>query len=522
MQPESLPTEILTSKESSAPVNEIDDRHFRTDHLKADIARRTARGGLATIVSQGLKFFFSTAATIILARLLTPQDYGLIGMMAVIVNFVSMFKDLGLATATIQKEEIGDQQISTLFWFNVALSFGVFVFTVAIAPLVSWFYGDARLTWITAVYAIGFVFGGLAVQHEALLRRQMRFLSLAIVEVVSLLVGITVAIALAWRGVHYWALIFSQLSQGLSYTIGVWIVCRWRPGLPVRGSGVRSMLVFGRNLTGFGVVNYFARNLDNLLIGKFWGSQQLGLYAKAYQLLLLPIEQINTPIAAVAIPALSRLNDDPERYRAAYLRILEKIAIVTMPGTALMIVTADWIVQIVLGPQWMEASRIFALLGIAGLIQPIANTTGWLFMTQSRTHHMFQWGIIGSTMIIISIVAGLPWGAVGVATSYALTFDLVVVPTLFWFVGRTGPVRARDFYLTIIPFAASAVCSMLVLFLFRNLVPVRNPLVGVSASFIITGAVSLLVLVVLPRGRKALRDLRQIASLMLHKKQVSF
>jgi PST family polysaccharide transporter len=374
------------------------------------------------------------------------------------------------------------------------------------------------LTWITAVYSVGFLFGGLAVQHEALLRRQMRFFSLAIVEVVSLLVGISVAIVLAWRRAHYWALIFSQLSQGLTYTIGVWIVCGWRPSAPVRNSGVRSMLVFGRNLTGFGVVNYFARNLDNLLIGKFWGSQQLGLYAKAYQLLLLPIEQINTPIAAVAIPALSRLTDDPERYRQAYLRILEKIAIITMPGTALMIVTADWIVQIVLGQQWMQAARIFALLGIAGLVQPIANTTGWLFMTQSRTHHMLQWGLIGSSIIIVSIVAGLPWGAVGVATSYAVTFDLVVVPALFWFVGRAGPVRARDFYQTVIPFAAAAVCSMLALVLFRNLVTVTNPLVGVGLGLVITGCVSLLVLVVLPRGRNALRDLKQITRLLLIKR----
>ena len=513
---------MTTTKESIPPVNEIENRHFTTDHLKADIAGRTARGGLATIVSQGVKFIISTAATVVLARLLTPQDYGLIGMMAVIVNFVAMFKDLGLATATIQKEQIDDKQISTLFWFNLVLSFGVFLFTAAIAPAVSWFYGEARLTSITIVYGIGFVFGGLAVQHEALLRRQMRFLPLAIVEVTSLAVGIVVAVALALRGARYWALIFSQLSQALSYTIGVWIGCRWRPGLPVRYSGVRSMLVFGRNLTGFSVINYFSRNLDNLLIGKVWGTQQLGLYAKAYQLLLLPIDQINTPIAAVAIPALSRLNDNPERYRQAYLRILEKIAIITMPGTALMIATSDWIVQIVLGQKWQPAARIFALLGIAGLIQPIANTTGWLFMTQSRTHHMVQWGFIGATIIIISIVAGLPWGAVGVATSYAITFDVLVVPALFWFVGRAGPVRARDFYLTIIPFAAAAGSSMLVLFLFRRSVNVANPLIGVSLGLLITGFVSLLVLVVLPRGRNALRDLGQTASLILHKKQVSF
>jgi PST family polysaccharide transporter len=367
------------------------------------------------------------------------------------------------------------------------------------------------------VYGVGFLFGGLAVQHEALLRRQMRFLSLAIVEVASLLIGITVAVVLAWRGFHYWALIFSQLTQGLSYTIGVWIVCRWRPGLPARGSGVRSMLVFGRNLTGFSVVNYFARNLDNLLIGKFWGSQQLGLYAKAYQLLLLPIEQINTPIAAVAVPALSRLNDEPERYRQAYLRILEKVAILTMPGVALMIMTSDWITLIVLGPQWVNAARIFALLGIAGLVQPIANTTGWLFVTQSRTHHMFQWGLIGSTIIILSIVAGLPWGAVGVAASYSITFVVVVLPALLWFVGRTGPVRTRDFYHTMFPYVAATACSLLATFLFRKWVTVTVPLVGVAACLIIVASMTFLVLVVLPDGRNALRDLTRIAWLTMNK-----
>jgi PST family polysaccharide transporter len=233
--------------------------------------------------------------------------------------------------------------------------------------------------------------------------------------------------------------------------------------------------------------------------------------------LLLPIEQINTPIAAVAVPALSRLNDEPERYRQAYLRILEKVAILTMPGVALMIMTSDWITLIVLGPQWVNAARIFALLGIAGLVQPIANTTGWLFVTQSRTHHMFQWGLIGSTIIILSIVAGLPWGAVGVAASYSITFVVVVLPALLWFVGRTGPVRTRDFYHTMFPYVAATACSLLATFLFRKWVTVTVPLVGVAACLIIVASMTFLVLVVLPDGRNALRDLTRIAWLTMNK-----
>jgi O-antigen/teichoic acid export membrane protein len=498
-------TEQATESRKPAPATE---RHLRTDHLMDDLGGRTTRGGATTVISQGLKFVAGMATTIVLARLLTPQDYGLVGMVAVVTGFVSMFKDMGLSTATIQRAEVSSEQVSTLFWVNVALSLLIMVVTVALAPVVAWFYHEPRLTWITVVFALSLIFGGLTAQHEALLRRQMRFMALAAVELCSLAVSIAVAVILALRGAGYWALVLSQVALGFSYAVGVWSVCGWRPGLPRRDTGVRQMLAFGRNLTGFSIVNYFARNLDNMLIGRFWGSAQLGLYARAYQLLLLPIEQINTPIAAVTVPALSRLVDSPERYRQAYLRILEKISILTMPAMALMIATSDWIVALLLGPRWMGVSRMFALLGIAGLIQPATNTVGWLFITQGRTRQMFQWGLIGSGIIVVSILAGLPWGAVGVAASYSLVFLFVVTPLLFWFAGRSGPVRTIDFYRTIAPTAYASVGVMAALLSLRRWVEFARPLSGLAVSFAITIAVTLLLLLVLPRGRRALFDLK--------------
>lgn len=492
-------------------------RHFRTDHLNADLGARTTRGGAVVVGSQALKFALTVGSTMVLARLLAPEDYGLVGMVAVVTGFVSMFKDLGLSAATVQREEVTDAQISTLFWANVLLSVGVAAVTAGIAPLVARFYGEPRLTDVTLAYAAGFLAGGLAVQHEALLRRQMRFVALTVIEMAALASSLGVTIALAWRGWGYWALVAGHLALSVVHAAGVWAACGWRPGGPERGSGVRSMLRFGGNLTGFGVVNYFARNLDNMLIGRYWGSQQLGLYAKAYQLLMLPIDQINVPITTVAVPALSRLNDQPERYRRAYLRILEKIALVTMPGIAFMIAASDWIVLLVLGPQWEGAARIFAVLGIAALIQPVTNTTGWLFVSQGRTHEMFRWGLTGGTIIIASIVAGLPWGALGVAASYSLTWVFVVTPLLFRAVGRGGHVRAKDFYVTIAPAFGAALGVAASLAVLRRAWEPPGAFAGVAVAFTVACVAALAVLLALPAGRRVLRDLRGVADALLRR-----
>jgi PST family polysaccharide transporter len=497
----------------AAPTNPHE--YFMTDHLQADLGARTARAGAVTVVSHTLRFVITIAATGVMARLLRPSDYGLIGMVAFFTYFVALFKDLGLSVATIQKSEVTREQVSTLFWLNVAVSVAITVLMIALAPFVSWFYGDQRLMSITVVTALGFVLGGLTVQHEALLRRQMKFFSLVSIALTSTVVGYIVGIYLAWRGFSYWSLVFSQLALLLTNTIGVWLVCRWRPGLPKRNSGVRSMIAFGRNFTGFSIINYFSRNLDNLLLGKIWGANELGLYNRAYQLMTLPIDQINEPITSVAIPALSRIKDEEQRYRQAYLRMLEKIAMFTMPAIAFMMATSDWIVQVVLGPQWSATSRIFLLLGITGLFQPIANTTGWLFLTQGRSRHMFQWGLISGPLTMGSILLGLPWGAVGVATSYALTRVLLTDPLLFWFVGRSGPVRTKDFYRTIAPFTFASIIALAASVGLRSLVTIHNPILGLITIFITTGATTLLCLGALPAGRLALVDIKTTIELML-------
>lgn len=486
------------------------ERHLRTDHLTIDLRRRSARGGAVTVGAQALKFVISMGSTIVLARLLTPQDFGLIGMVAIIYDFVSMFQYMGLSTATIQWPELQHRQVSTLFWINVTLSVLIAVLTASSGPAVAWFYHEPRLVWITVWYSVAILLTGLFIQHEALLARQMRFTAIAVVEVTALLAGLLAAIAGALHGLGYRALVLNLLVTTLASVVGSWIACGWRPGLPRRGVGVRAMLSFGGTVTGYNLFNYFARNLDNLLIGKYWGPYQLGLYAKAYQMLLLPLQQINVPFTSVVVPTLSRLTDAPDRYRTAYLKAIEQLAMLTMPGVSLMIATADWLVLFVLGPQWRETGHIFMLLGVAAIMQPVTRTAWWLFSTQRRSREMLQWGVISGGIAVLSIIAGLPWGAIGVATAYAVADVSLSTPLLFWFVGRKGPVRTGDFYRAITPATCASLCTLVVLFgAHATLEP--WPLVGkLSTAFVTTLATSFLVFAALPAGRSALRNVKEM------------
>jgi O-antigen/teichoic acid export membrane protein len=424
----------------------LQNSFYDTEYLKSDLKGRSVRGGLVTIAAQWTKFCLQMASIVVLARLLTPRDFGLIAMVMVVTGFVMRFKDMGLSVATIQKAEINHAQISTLFWINLLVSFFLMLVTAALAPAISWFYGEQRLTWITVALASGIIFGGVTIQHQALLRRQMRFGILAAIDIFSISIGIFAAIITAWYGAGYWSLVIMQLSTVVSNAIIAWFACGWRPGLPARRSGVREMLAFGGHFTSYSLMNYFARNTDNLLIGKFWGAGQLGLYSKAYALLMLPIQQITTPVAAVAIPALSRLQNESERYRAYYCQAISMIAFITMPLVAMLAALSDEVIVIVLGRQWIGASPIFKVLAFAAFFQPVVSTTVCVYVSLGQTKRMMHWGAIAVPIILLSFAVGLSWGALGVAISYTVCFlTIIMVPSLA-FAFRYSPIKVVDFF----------------------------------------------------------------------------
>ena len=461
-----------------------------THHLAVDLRGRSLRGGAVTLFGQVAQFAVQIVSTVVLARLLTPSAFGLVAMVSAITYFLAIFQDLGLSTATIQKPEISHDEVTGLFWVNVAVSFALAIAVVGLAPVLALFYHQPKLVGITMVTSLGFVFGGLGIQHQAILQRQMRFTMLAVINVASYAAGVVVAVVMAFEGAGYWALVALPLVPNAVTTAAWWIVCRWRPGRPRRTAGLGGLLAFGGYITGFNTVNYFARNLNNVLIGWRWGPAPLGLYSRAYSLLLMPLQRINYPASSVAIPALSRLQDAPERYRRAYREVLEKMVLLTSLLVAFLIGTASWVIAVVLGPQWHAAASIFAWLGFAALVEPVASASGWLFVTQHRTREFFYWGLIGSTVAIASFVIGLPHGPVGVAAAYTVADIGIRIPVVIWYVGRKGPVSAWDIVSASLRPLLIGLAVLAGILALRLALPSLRPVPGLALAAVVTAAIA--------------------------------
>lgn len=492
--------------------------YFNTDHLKANLKQHSVRGGAVTLAAQSSKFALKFGSTAVLARLLVPEDYGLIGMATVVVGFVEYFKDLGLSAATIQRREINHQQISTLFWINVLVSCLVALIVASLAPAIALFYHEPRLREITFGLAINFIFGGLTVQHQALLRRQMQFTSLAKIEVISMFFGVLTAIIAAYLGVNYWALVLMLIATSISNAAGVWIACGWRPGLPRRDSGVRSMLAYGGNLTGFGLVNYFSRNLDNVLIGRRWGSEQLGLYAQAYKLLLLPIQQINNPINSVALPTLSSLQTDPPKYRRYYYKAILLITTLGMPIVGLMFASADKFILLMLGQKWLGAVPLFQYLMPAAFVGTFNVAAGWVYQSLGRTDRQFRIGIVTAMINTTIFMISVRWGAIGVARAYGLSQPILIIFTINYCYWGT-PLKVRDLVKTISrpAFAAIGAAVTLMVINYYILPHNANLLLSLLVDCLLYGLLYLTIWLILPGGKQTLLGILEIVKMLKSK-----
>jgi PST family polysaccharide transporter len=407
----------------------------------------------------------------------------------------------------VQRSEVSHAQASLLFWLSAAIGCALMLVTALLAPAIAWFYGEPRLTPAALVLSGTFAASGLGVQHRAILRRQMRFTALAFIDLSALCIGIGVAIVMAWRGHGYWSLI-AMLATSSGVTVALlWRMCPWRPALALRGADAGSLLRFGGRVSGFNLLNYFASHLDRLLLGWQWGAAALGVYSRAHQLMMLPLRQLNTPLSGVFVSTLSRLRHDPARYRRTYLGALEKISLVTTPAILFGIGSADWLIDLVLGPQWTSAAPIFAVLGVSALLMPIANTTGWLFVSQNRTRTLLAWGLLDAGVRTLAVVVGLRWGALGIATALSVR-SLAVLPLLLWLTGREGPVSARDIARACRLPALVCAASALPLVIIRLGLPELGALPGLVLCAAGAAAAAAAVLGVAPAGRRVLADLR--------------
>jgi len=471
--------------------------------MKKPLGQVAGRGVVLLGMSQAAQVACTMLSTIIVARLLSPSDYGVIAMTAPIAGFILIFQNLGLNQAVVQSKTITAEQTNALFWYNMAASAAIGAVFIALSPLVGWFYDDNRPTGVMAAYAVSVLISGSMLQHTALMNREMRYGALSLVSITNAVSTTIFTVALAFLWKSYWALFVGSLCGVTVSCAAAWYMNPWRPTLTINTRNTRGLLSVGMNVSAFNLLNFLSRNADNVMIAKFWGAQQLGLYDRSYKLMMLPLQNINSPLSRVMLPSLSRVSDDPARYRRVYTSAIRALSLFSIPGVIVGAICSYEVVTLLLGNSWAGAADIFFWLSLAAIAQPIGNATGWLFISSGRSSSMMKWGLVAAPMTLISFAAGLPWGATGVAAAYFISQG-VRLPILFVWCTRSTPVRASDLYLSFVPGLVGGGLSYAVAIVIRGTVP---NLALVTIITVCCYSFSIAVQALTPGGRRELRDL---------------
>lgn len=459
------------------------------DPVHFDMRRHVTTGLLSSGFVQIIRVLCQVASVVVLSRLLPPSEFGVVAMAGPVIGFVTLFQDLGLSQATVQKQELSHEEVNAFFWINVGGGAGLSLLVVAISPFAGAYYDEPRVVPLTMALGSLILLGSVGGQSGAIVTRRMQYHLAAINGAVSIIVGLVVSVAVALLLKNYWALFWGQFASTLAGVTGIWIAARWRPSLPQRVAGLSHSLKFGAGITGANVAGFISRNCDNILIGWKWGETSLGLYDRAYKLLLFPIERLAAPLMVTMLPVLCRLLPEPERYRKVYLRALSLLLLASWPGICWAIAFGRELVLVVLGQQWHEAGTIFAPLAVTALVQMVNNGAGYLYTSQRRGTELARWAVIGAACDLISFVIGLPFGPVGVARAYMVS-EYLRTPLLWYLVTRSGPVGWRHVGFTIAPHAVAAAVTLATLYGLKEVLRANGPialvigLIVAHASFI--------------------------------------
>ncbi len=376
-----------------------------------------ARGAGITLAVQVGQTAVQLASVIALTRLLTPTDFGLVGMVTALVGIASIVQDFGLSMAAIRAPVVTAPQQTNLFWANTALGLACSGIVVASTPLVVAAYREPRLTPIVPALAAIFVFSGMGAQYSAMMAREFRFKELGFVSISAQVLSVAIAIVMAAAGFGFWAIVAQQVSYAALLTAGYVWCTKWIPGLPVRGATIRPFLRFGTGVLGTQAIAYATKNVDNIAIGAVWGAVPLGLYSRAYQLMLAPLNKINAPLTRVALPVLSRVQHDD----ATFMRYLSRAQVIACYVTAgvfaIIAGLARPVVDLLFGTEWRAAAPLVAVLAIGGIFRSVAQVAYWAYLARGASGRLLRQRLLTGAITVALIAGGVPWGALGVAVA---------------------------------------------------------------------------------------------------------
>ena len=413
---------------SDSSVGEAEGQHTKNvqQNLRQNVISATGWSATTRIGSQLLSFTFA----IILMRLLSPEMFGIMGMIMVFIGFAKLFSDFGLSAAIIQRENLETRHLNSAFWFNFVIGLCLTLTFVVLSPLVARFYGNAILTPLTIVASFNFVIGSLSIIQRSLLVRKMDFRNIAFVEVLAFSLGGGVGIGMALLGYGVWSLVGQSVVTSVSNTLLMWVVSDWRPSGLFQWGAIRDLWRFGAYLMGGNILLYCVRHFDDLLVGRVFGGVELGLYTRAYGLMMLPLGVISRLIAVVLFPAFSSIQHDKERVARGYLEAIQAVALITFPlMIGLLVISQDFVLTF-FGEEWIGLVPLIRVFCLAGMIESISTFNGTIYQSQGRPDLQFRVAIAVGLVSIVAIVVGLQWGVLGVAVGYA-TYSLVATyPTM--------------------------------------------------------------------------------------------
>lgn len=387
------------------------------------------------------------AANIVFARLLAPADFGLVAMAGVMLGFVDIFKDLGTGAALVREKEARPTLLSSVFWLNCGFGLAMTLLMLALSPLVAAFYQEARVQPVVAVMALSFFLSSLSIVHTSVMTREMAFERLAKIELAASVLSYAIGIGAALLGHGVWSLVYQVIANAALGTLFTWFASRWRPRLVFAWSEIRGITGYSLNLAGYNIFYYFAQNLDNLLIGRFLGTEALGLYDLAYKLMTFPMQAISAVFGRVMLPYYARAQDDLPRFRQAFLRVAGAIAFVTFPMMVGLLAVREHFVFAVFGAAWAPVIPLLAMFAPLAAIRSVLTTTGSIYVATGHTGLQLRWGVLSNLIVFAGLALGLKWGINGVAAGFTITSLLLLYPNLaipFRLIGMTVPQLLRE------------------------------------------------------------------------------
>jgi len=423
--------------------------------LKSQAVSGVKWSGVSTGVVTSLQF----VTLAVLARLLSPSDFGLMGMITLVISFAQAFADMGLSNAIIQRQEVEEEHLSSFFWINVFAGIVLFVCILFFRPIAVLYFKQPALSDYLIFAAFIFLIMPVGQIFTTLLIKELKFKALSKIEIAGMAVYSVTAIGFALAKFGVLSLIFGQLIRSLVTVIILFIIFRktWLPRFHFSITEIKSYLSFGAFQMGERAVNYLSANIDYIIIGRFLGPAALGFYTLAYQIVIFPLTKMNPIITRVAFPAFSKIQDDNPRIRSGYCKVINYISMISFPMLIGMIVVAPEFIRLVYGPKWEASIIILQILCLVGLFKSLGNPIGSVLLAKGRADIGFYWNVFVVIIVSISVIVGAKWGIVGVAIAILILqvpFFFIIQPI----VNKLIDLKLREYFKKIqIPLVCSIV-----------------------------------------------------------------